>query len=642
MFEFTNDLARGGTAPAAMPQSPKGRSRGNGLPKTAQPLRPTTRGFESNDLPELNTNLRLNKFNQYSGDSGSIDDGHTIKRDQTEYVQAVESFRAAIDDWSGARNFNGTSKRRDCAIVGTVTIADEATDVTPFMGGKDRENQRKESRKVTGVINATFAPYTQNVPNIVLNSSRKLKQGFATSSPRPGRDLRGSSPIEPSPPTTKAGRSQVLSSVVAAYGAKPHKRKGSDSETGGNLCAPDADVTNTVRFGNKDPRSVLNHSNISGSRFHPSLSGGLTNLVSNLLPPPYDEESCEGVADAEGDDGNVDHCKTQVLMLCSLNGRNFPLEEDPTMNTNSVESRRSGSEIVDDFIHTMEEHGTSDGANLDRHFDVENYIHNVVKSSGETPLERPQSRKLYLGVSGACNAVVETPRRGHSAGLVKSRDLTRLTSNASTSSISSPWKDRTDFETSRPPSRQKSAFPVHLADVDDEEKNVMTSWVNKDSNMDKEFDRNVKYPSSGSVVAGLTIDMPSVDTRGQFPLSSTGQVKLQRPPSRQKIAAQHLFDQSDHVTSKRFPREDGGDESIIQASQHKLQSAVGSNTSSQLSKNSSASRLQSMQNLEEAGEAAHWTTDVEFAHLPSPTTDVRGTGKQTLLPATAPDAFVGW
>lgn len=137
-------------------------------------------------------------------------------------------------------------------------------------------------------------------------------------------------------------------------------------------------------------------------------------------------------------------------------------------------------------------------------------------------IERPESRKLYLGQPAsspkATKPALKAPR---SAGPVSSQQtslkdhvdaessgMVRTSSFAGFVRPASLWQD--DIDSERPPSRQKSAFPTHLADI--------------------ERAKAFAEPSKDESAAAVKVPMESL---------------LQRPPSRQRIAAQNLFDSAE-------------------------------------------------------------------------------------------------
>lgn len=139
--------------------------------------------------------------------------------------------------------------------------------------------------------------------------------------------------------------------------------------------------------------------------------------------------------------------------------------------------------------------------------------------STERKLERPQSRKLYLGTGIPASGSPRVPAP-KSAGAIKtgtktSSEIKRM--NSYNNVLGSASKV-SELER-RPPSRQSSAFPVHLA-----------------GNLDPKSRK-----SSGNRTVTSTCTAPTTP-RGHNVERSSVHSEIDRPPSRQKIAAQDLWD----------------------------------------------------------------------------------------------------
>ena len=200
-------------------------------------------------------------------------------------------------------------------------------------------------------------------------------------------------------------------------------------------------------------------------------------------------------------------------------------------------------------------------------------------SDGEIP--RPQSRKLYLGSArtpvsatsrptevqdgggggGAMRAAPrsggELPRHhlspdlgglvggpgGETGSDVKIVEGRHPSSGDGFVSSSKRWKDASVDYDNRPPSRQRSAFPTHLADVD-------SAMSNKGSREKKHIaadivasDRDHTSPRDGTHIAAGTATGAGSSPRSTRGSALTGAGEYNdRPPSRQKICAQNLFD----------------------------------------------------------------------------------------------------
>jgi hypothetical protein len=243
---------------------------------------------------------------------------------------------------------------------------------------------------------------------------------------------------------------------------------------------------------------------------------------------------------------------------------------------------------------------------------------------------RPQSRKLYLGgntgsprsgidfqtenisdvpSSASSSSTSHGMRAPRSAGTLSrhnllspdlrpshsSKELTNSDlSNTSSIILSSPWGhgNSTNFN-ERPPSRQRTAFPVHLADRDHSKRVRSSNHRNSDTSAsnvgptnptssnggvgtassshsrkgafietDEAIDANAAAaPSTLRGVGGLTLATNSNDMMLESPSG--------RPPSRQKVAAQYLwgdeasFDHDATCHSKSHPSSDTSPDGLV-------------------------------------------------------------------------------
>ena len=214
----------------------------------------------------------------------------------------------------------------------------------------------------------------------------------------------------------------------------------------------------------------------------------------------------------------------------------------------------------------------------------------VTKAStfADSELQRPQSRKLYLGSTrtptnatsnrttaegqgseggGGDGTMRAAPRsvggisrhrmspellvqaggRGTEVMLEEGR---RATSKETYGPTSTRWKDASVDYDNRPPSRQRSAFPTHLADMD-------TAMSSKGSRDKKHAfadivtsDRDLPSPHDGAHVAAGTATGAGSSPRSTRGTALTGAGEYSdRPPSRQKLCAQNLFDTDNNSTT---------------------------------------------------------------------------------------------
>ena len=150
----------------------------------------------------------------------------------------------------------------------------------------------------------------------------------------------------------------------------------------------------------------------------------------------------------------------------------------------------------------------------------------------ERTLIRPQSRKLYLGSDSTNQG--RSDRAPKSAGAIKTESnvntLKRLNSFGGFlgTSASSATFDK------RPPSRQSSAFPVHLAEKQGKEKAPSTRTA-PSTPRGNHIEKSTYHP----------IFVRNKDNEPQHSPDAGGNVDdlgWDRPPSRQKICAQDLWD----------------------------------------------------------------------------------------------------
>jgi hypothetical protein len=155
------EFLRGGTAPTG-----KSKLSANLNPSSVH--RPKTRAVDA-DIQDTNLDLRMNKnISPFSPDQGS-----------EELISEKEFARIHLNDWND-KNEGGASKR------------------APSRGKKSKDPLRTQNPLTSGL-----SAYTQNMPNIVLNTNRKSHK---SSSPRPT--------------STKEHRTiSQINELKAAYGA---------------------------------------------------------------------------------------------------------------------------------------------------------------------------------------------------------------------------------------------------------------------------------------------------------------------------------------------------------------------------------------------------------------------------------------
>lgn len=175
-----NDLARSGTAPEPS------KAKANQMAGHALPLRPKTRSAE-NDMQDFRIELRTNKINyqqyNYPADEGNCHDDPADNQ-SNEFIRAMESYQADFESWSrGRTDFDPSGMSNSNARQGTA------------IGGR---RSAKDGKKVQS---SALSAYTQNIPQIVLQTSKKSSK--PTSSPR----------------TTREQKTDVKADIRAVYGA---------------------------------------------------------------------------------------------------------------------------------------------------------------------------------------------------------------------------------------------------------------------------------------------------------------------------------------------------------------------------------------------------------------------------------------
>eukprot|EP01036_Dinobryon_divergens_P032303 gene32303-41864_t len=186
MQNFFDLVARGGTAPTAssssnMQQPPLNKKyQKQQLDDVPTGWRPKTisGGGDANDLSDFNTSLRQNKVIPSSLDSrGDVEDTssheYTADLDGDEYIKAMESFQAAVDSWSFQKDLAAggpqppSSPPPDRSSGGATGVGATTATRRP----ESRSRATKDSKKLAS--NGMLSAYTQNVPNIVLQSQQQ-------------------------------------------------------------------------------------------------------------------------------------------------------------------------------------------------------------------------------------------------------------------------------------------------------------------------------------------------------------------------------------------------------------------------------------------------------------------------------------
>jgi hypothetical protein len=216
MFNFA-DLARSGTAPTSVSASPKLRAGDTTIPTARMPVRPTTRGADS-DISELNVNLKINRARN-TGSNNYVDVNDYAQED-VGYIQAIESFQAAIDNWTDQRaQFNpsiGGGGGGGVPHINTnMTAGTNSSSMSPKtnnsmnsrpVNNDSSNNGRPPNRRATGGGTGAggYSAYTQDPASFILNNQRPKTVKSASLA---GKDSKTDS---------RLSRNQQ---VVAAYGS---------------------------------------------------------------------------------------------------------------------------------------------------------------------------------------------------------------------------------------------------------------------------------------------------------------------------------------------------------------------------------------------------------------------------------------
>lgn len=267
---------------------------------------------------------------------------------------------------------------------------------------------------------------------------------------------------------------------------------------------------------------------------------------------------------------------------------NHTTSSTPTCLTSSTAAVAGGgpakkeSDILDMVSPCIDDYDDDDGSEL---AETERFT-NAVYVDCES--QRPQSRKLYMGSAGAPSnsttrmsdlkegatsdgSVLRAPRSAgalsrhrmspevagglEKKGLGDGSDVEGMkmektsSFNGSFKQPSSHWKDTSVNYDERPPSRQRSAFPTHLADVDSGINHTRVLREKKHAFSDINTSTDTAPPAETVQVA------LSGSPRSSRHANSSTEMLMEgpndRPPSRQKIRAQNLFDKdSDYETQQ--------------------------------------------------------------------------------------------
>lgn len=269
------DLARSGTAPE--PSKAKllinyGDNNINNYNNSISLLasRPKTRSLD-NDINDFNIDLRSsNKITNYAQNSDKnknlSEENKIFKRlqEEEEYLKAIENFQAAVEDWSG---------RKDNDVITTGRQPTASSSIRPT---KQQQQQHQEGKSHANIIHSA---YTQNVPNIILQTSKKSAD-ITNSRPQTtarDRELRT---------INQQTHNNHISDIRAAYGADiidKVKPKSSSAITKRNIPVTRNydDTNNNYESGNNNNNSIR-YDNQS-SRNPDDYNGGNSKLPESVI-----------------------------------------------------------------------------------------------------------------------------------------------------------------------------------------------------------------------------------------------------------------------------------------------------------------------------------------------------------------------
>lgn len=523
------DDFRSGTAPTAPSRTAK--------PPPGSRTRPKTRNVTergSSDLSDLNMSIKMEKNNVANTDA---------------FVEAVEDFQSALEKWESTPRSRPVDDNLKNTSSSPYTNADHVTAAYTSQFKPIRADSAKMSSKSTASkskaaeIRAVYGMFGKTSSTSSSNSTKRENTRKYSDSSEPNDISRGGkSNNNSNTDSTKINRKPVT--VTTAPPSAKHQVN-EVQEVVDNLYCDDKDFEYESHESDQDRSGCQGGSYGSGSA---ATSGGDMYLNSKVSSDRSDRYH------------SAQHAHAHPSLL---------------QDTTSAKARAHSAHL----IICDADAGTIPMLTIDDSIDA-----SYANSATMTPQsdQRPQSRKLYLGSSPSSTSVGRLSvssnqgQRSHGNGgstsglrphqsntntpshvnvnpntLFINQQSQSITYNYSSSSLqsshtiasgrnnnttySSPmnrpnnmlWDDNLDV-VQRPPSRQRTAFPVHLADNISSDNTVVGSIKNKKKNM---------YVND----TDMSCDAPSSCRKG-----SEGSVNptLTRPPSRQRIwAPQNLWEE---------------------------------------------------------------------------------------------------
>lgn len=585
MMDFS-DITRSGTAP---PSKPKPYF--TGLVNLG--ARPKTRAVD-NDIQDTNSELRVNRVKapgqQYNRDAGPN--------------EVMETVISSLSENGEADGAGGGAKR------------------APSRGRTSKDPKRTGQNNLVSGLSA----YTQNIPNIVLNASKKANKPNSAFSPRTagkehkninqinelraayGADIllgRGERPALPARPKSMKtqGQSGLDRPPVAEHGER--RNRSAKVKESGNLfhiptssghspspeplVPPLSSNSGNISCGSDSDSKPRDSKRMKNSSSAKSLLKTTFGAKSTSTMPEHSESEALFSISSVMDPISVPvlvpaapaaaaaTAKAQASASVSMEQAFFPSSSKRGQPDRKAEQQwqadagEGGSWFTDrDHDHDAhDEQQVEDEADYyidesDGEGDLTGRRGNSTNAgapSEEQDDSRPQSRKLYLGTEKPDKPVNKAPRSagaryGHISPMLGGVDLSvpehlhsngplsanvRLKKNGSHADIqkSHHWLGTEDALEQRPPSRQSSAFPVHLADAPAHVQAVVVPSPRAP---------NGKTPTKHKGMEELDmLDAPSSPVKPNIEPKSIKKArseedKVHRPPSRQKVGAQNLFD----------------------------------------------------------------------------------------------------
>mmetsp|Transcript_9333 Transcript_9333/g.14066 ORF Transcript_9333/g.14066 Transcript_9333/m.14066 type:complete len:892 (+) Transcript_9333:226-2901(+) len=560
------EFGRSGTAPNRNGKAPPGNR-----------VRPKTRGVVtgSSELADLNMSLKMEKRNVTTNYDSSDD--------------PADDFQSAIENWERSRRMKQTqadqqaSKPKSAYTRGDPVSAAYSSQFKPIKTGSPKSSPRTMSTKARAVaeLHAAYGmPIGNDARASATSSTKRTTSSTFTSRKKP------SSAVRRNDGKDKPSNSPTLSTGSAndAMGTSSRKTRpisAKDNSTVSSSGSSAAHRTHrknlTVCTSNDGAASTARHGTHSAR-----AGGGGSSRTQEPKPPaerPY--TSSTSVTESHQSAGRDTSPKggykrrPEHLRVSSAGGKGMETVA-AVVRPNSVSISSGGcagsasssacqpsAPVVQEDAAVTTVRRPSPNIDTEMAYDETSREGRATSFSHKdsTESQRPQSRKLYLGSGGTSSgpdsdalsgSALRAPR---SAGAMPRHRLSPESHRTDTAESpqgdptlsaaasfggfakpSNPWHGTVVNYDERPPSRQRSAFPIHLAD--------MESALRRGSARNGER-KTAFCESTDTSDKAASIAVPAAPPTGSpraIKLSSgTLESPLGRPPSRQRIAAQNLW-----------------------------------------------------------------------------------------------------